>query len=342
MSSLVSVIIPCKNGADWLADAIESCLRQTWKDREIIVIDDGSTDASLHVARRYESAAVIVLRSERSGASAARNVGIARARGDFIQFLDADDLLDPDKLRIQIERLAHGPELSVASGAWTRFRSDPGEATFTVEPVWRDFSPADFLIASWQGGGMMPNFVWLTPRGVIANAGPWNETLSLNDDGEFFSRVVLASSQILFCANARGYYRSAADTTLSRRHDDAALASALEAIRLSCEHLLRHGESPSAKAACATQFQRFVFDAYPDRPDLVQAAERRVEALGGSPLRIGGGRGFQLIARAFGWKLAKRCRRAWHAANPFPAAGSLRPADRALTEKLTGRTEYRG
>jgi glycosyl transferase family 2 len=338
MSSRVSVIIPCKDGAAWLAEGIESCLRQTWKDLEIIVVDDGSTDTSLRVARHYESSAVAVIRSERNGASAARNTGLERARGDFIQFLDADDLLDPDKVRIQMERLANSPELSIASGAWARFRYDPHDATFLAEPVWRDFSPPEFLISSWLGGGMMPNFAWLTPRAVIEKAGPWNEQLSLNDDGEFFCRVALASAGILFCEDARGYYRSGVGPTVSRRQDEAALASAFAAIELSCDHLLEHCDSPSAASACATHYQRFIFDAYPDTPDLVAAAERRVEELGGSNLQIAGGRAFQLIARTLGWKLATHCRRTWRkvtAANvPADARIAAPPAGRATAEKL--------
>jgi GT2 family glycosyltransferase len=311
MPPLVSVIIPCKDGAAWLGAAIGSCLGQTWKNLEIIVVDDHSSDASLRVASGYEAPAVAVLESERTGASAARNLGLERARGEFIQFLDADDVLDPDKIRVQMERLAAGPQSTVASGAWARFRETPGDTTFSPEPVWNDLAPQEFLISSWLGGGMMPNFAWLTPRAVIEKAGPWNERLSLNDDGEFFCRILLASSGILFCWDARGYYRTSADQTLSKRRDRNALASAFEAIDLSCQGLSQRFSSAPAAKACAAHFQRFIYDAYPDAPDLVEAAERRVSQLGGSNLQIQGGRAFQVISSCFGWKFGKRCQLTW-------------------------------
>lgn len=312
MTILVSVIIPCRNGEPWLAEAIESCLAQTWRDVQIIVVDNNSIDRSLEIANGYQSCGVTVLQRAREGAAAARNTGLAQARGDLIQFLDADDVLDRDKIRVQVERLGSALTTSLASGAWARFRSKPSEAAFLPEPVWADLTPAEFLIRSWLGGGMMPNFAWLTPRALIERAGPWNESLSLNDDGEFFSRVVLASSGVVFSGDARGYYRSGQQASLSRRNDRAALASAFSATDLSCGYLLRHCASEAARRACATHYQRFAYAAYPRAPDLVAQAERRIRELGGSELRPGGGPAFRLLAHGLGWKAAKRCQCAWH------------------------------
>jgi glycosyltransferase involved in cell wall biosynthesis len=311
MSPLVSIIIPCRNGATWLGEAIESCLGQTWRELQIIVVDNGSVDRSLALARSYESRGVAVIECSRQGASAARNVGLAQVRGDLIQFLDADDVLDAEKIRLQVERLAAAAPATLASGAWARFRHSPNDVKLSPEPVWRDLAPEEFLICSWLGGGMMPNFAWLTPRALIERAGPWNESLNLNDDGEFFCRVVLAASNIAFCGDARGYYRSGRDVTVSGRRDREALASAYAAIDLSCTYLLERCASERARKACATHYQRFVYDAYPDSPDLVAAAERRAVELGGSELRPGGGRAFQLLARGLGWKFGKRCQMAW-------------------------------
>jgi hypothetical protein len=331
MSPLVSVIIPCRNGAPWLADAIESCLNQTCGNLQVIVVDNGSTDESIGVAQRYGDS-VLLLACVRNGASAARNTGLVRAEGDFIQFLDADDVLDRDKIWLQIERLRSGPPSSICSGAWARFRCSPSEASFAPEPVWRDLAPHEFLISSWLGGGMMPNFAWLAPRAVVEKAGPWNERLSLNDDGEFFCRVVLASSEVLFCNEARGYYRSASEKSLSRCRDRDALASSYAAIDLSCQRLLKQTGSPEARKACATHFQRFACDAYPDACDLVEAAEQQVSALGGSDLRIGGGAGFRIISAVLGWKFAKRCRLAWQGLRPRAASYRVGAAPARLAE----------
>jgi glycosyltransferase involved in cell wall biosynthesis len=311
MSPLVSVIIPCRNGAAWLDDAVQSCLNQTWRNLQIILVDNGSADGSFELATRYASYGVLVLECTREGAAAARNVGLAHARGDLIQFLDVDDVLDRDKIRVQVERLARVANESVASGAWSRFRCIPGEAPFSPEAVWRDFEPQEFLISSWLGGGMMPNFAWLTPRTLIERAGRWDERLSLHDDGEFFSRIVLAASSIVFCGTARGYYRTVPGASVSKQRDLNSLASGLKSIDLSCRRLLQHCANAEAARACATHYQRFAYDTYPDAPDLVLEAERRARELGGSELRPGGGPAFQMLARGFGWKFGRRCQYAW-------------------------------
>ena len=320
MAPLISVIIPCRNAAAWLGEAIESCLNQTWRNIEIIVVDNGSVDGSLQLARRYASHRVFVFECAREGASAARNVGLKQARGEFIQFLDADDVLDRDKIRVQVERLARAPNASIASGAWTHFQNDPGKAVFVPEPVWQNFEPQEFLISSWLGGGMMPSFAWLTPRALIERAGPWNERLSLNDDGEFFSRVVLAASSIVFCDDARGYYRTTAQPSISKRHDPDAFSSSFMAVDLSCRLLMRHCTSPAAAKACATHYQRFAYDAYPHAPELVAEAERRSTELGGSDLRPGGGHAFQTLNYIFGWKFGKRCQSVWRKLHEQAAA----------------------
>src|SRR5580698_4662849 len=97
MPPLVSIIIPSYNSENHLAETIKSALSQTWVNKEIIIIDDGSTDSSVQIAKGFESN-VKVLVQKNKGASAARNAGLKEAKGDYIQFLDSDDLLSPDKI----------------------------------------------------------------------------------------------------------------------------------------------------------------------------------------------------------------------------------------------------
>jgi glycosyltransferase involved in cell wall biosynthesis len=112
---LLSVIIPCYNAAKFLPEAMASVLRQQYEPLEILVIDDGSTDATPQVAAAL-APAVQYLRQENRGPSAARNLGLGRARGDVIALLDADDLWPDGKLDLQVGRLMADPALDLVAG----------------------------------------------------------------------------------------------------------------------------------------------------------------------------------------------------------------------------------
>ena len=309
---LVSIIIPCHNAAPWLAETLESALAQTWAEKEIILIDDGSTDSSGEIARSFKARGVRVLRQSNRGASAARNAGLAAAQGDFIQFLDADDLLAPDKIAVQMQRLAVSPPRYIASGPWVRFQRDPHEAVFVAEPNWRDLSGLDFLLLHYEAGWMMLPAAWLCPRTILDDAGPWDERLTLNDDGEYFGRVMLVAEGILFCDAARSFYRSGLRGSLSRRKDRAALESLRLSTELNCSRLLAAAPGDlRARAAVANGWQRLAFESYPTAPDLAADAELRCQGVGGSPFPLPAGPAFHRLARWTGWRLAKRLRDAW-------------------------------
>lgn len=304
---LVSIIIPCHNAQDWIAEALQSALAQTWPNTEIIVVDDGSTDLSYRIARPYESNRVKVISQENQGASSARNRGLNAAQGDYVQFLDADDLLARDKVEIQLRTLldADSPRL-VASCRWARFHRTISEAICEPQQVWGDFGGVDWLVASWEGGGMMHPAAWIAPRCVIETAGLWDEELSLNDDGEYFCRVLLASDGVRFCDEATTYYRSGNPTSLSHSHSEDALGSAFRAVDLSTAHLMNAKNNRKTRHACASAFQRFIYTVYPRVSQLRRIAEERVREFEGTDLLPEGGKKFHLVRRMLGWKFAKR------------------------------------
>lgn len=130
VSGLVSVVIPCFGQAQFLGDAIESVLQQTYTDVEVIVVNDGSPDNTAEVASRYR---VRYLEQPNAGLAAARNVGLRECRGEFVVFLDADDRLLPDALRINSERLKTDARLAFVAGA-SRYIARDGTPINTDPP----------------------------------------------------------------------------------------------------------------------------------------------------------------------------------------------------------------
>lgn len=304
---LVSIIIPCYNAACWLGETLDSAFAQTWSNKEIILVDDGSTDDSLTVARRYEARGLRLLTQPNRGAAAARNSGLAAARGDFIQFLDADDLLAPDKIAAQLARAVREPVGTVFTAHWGRFIADPAQAHFhDANPLFADLSPRNYLMRYSSHDCMMHPGAWLLPRAIVESAGPWDERLSLNDDGEFFARIVTASARVAYCPDAVSLYRSALPSSLSAQRRREHLESAHLALQLIVDEITLLENSDEMRHAAANLAQRFAFDYYPAAPDLVRGAENLARSLGGATVVALGGPTFRALRRVVGWKLARR------------------------------------
>lgn len=307
MPPLVSILIPCYNAEPWLAATLDSAFAQTWPNKEIILVDDGSRDDSLAIARRYESQGLIVIARPNSGAAVARNVALAASTGAWLQFLDADDLIAPDKIS---QQLALPPAVLdgryILSSNWTRFTHTPADADHTPQPLCADLSPAEFAITKLERNAMMHPAAWLVPRALAERAGPWDESLTLDDDGEYFTRLVLHSLGTRHAAASLSYYRSGLLGSLSRTKSERAWASALRSLELTVGRLRACDDSPVSRHACATALQRYIYEAYPAAAACRARAAALVAALGGSDLEPEGGPKFNFARRLLGWKLAKR------------------------------------
>lgn len=308
---LVSILTPAYNAGQWIDETLASARAQTWSQLEVIVVDDGSTDDTLARAQRHaaEDARIHVLTGANAGACAARNRAFEASRGAYIQYLDADDLIAPNKLERQMTRLlAEDPAgRKVATAAWDTFIQDPAEAAFNPGGLWKDFrQPLVWLIQSWTTGDWMQPGAFLSPRSLIERAGPWDERLTLHDDGEFFARVLLKSAGVLFCQDARAYYRKGVEGSLSAVHKPRAVESFFLQCSLYEQHLLEVEDSPETRRACAAVWQNFYFTYYPRYPEKLAAAAAAVRRLGGSDAKPRGSALFQRLSKVIGWKSARR------------------------------------
>jgi glycosyltransferase involved in cell wall biosynthesis len=122
----ISVIIPVYNGAKTIKETIESVLNQTWQNFELLVINDGSNDATLEIIQTIKDTRIQVFSYPNSGVSASRNRGLTKAEGEFISFIDADDLWTPDKLELQLQALQDHPQAAVAY-SWSDWIDQSGK-----------------------------------------------------------------------------------------------------------------------------------------------------------------------------------------------------------------------
>lgn len=310
---LVSILIPAYNADRWVAQTLSSAVAQKWANKEIIVVDDGSTDNTLAVARTFAGSQVKVLSQPNRGASAARNRALSLAQGDFIQWLDSDDLLAPDKVSAQMRTAGDSPEdMTLLSSGFGEFFADPRKASFRPHSLWQDLQPVEFLLRKFTENVWMNPAAWLVTRKLTAAAGPWDERLSLDDDGEYFARVVAASQRVKFVPEARSYYRRGQVGSLSRGLSDRACESLLLSLQLCIGHLRAIEDSERTRRASITFLQTWtdLGDCFcPDDRDRLHRIQGMARDLGGSlrPPRMGWK--YAPIQKLFGWHSAKRARR---------------------------------
>ncbi len=307
MTHLVSILIPAFNVEQWIGECIESALAQIWPRKEIIVVDDGSRDSTFEIARCYSSPSVEVSTQTNRGASAARNHALSLAQGDYIQWLDADDLLAPDKIASQLKDAEPG-QLSrvLISGAWGRFYHSPEKAKFTPHSLWQNLEGVEWFLRAANENLWMAIDSWLVSRKLTEMAGPWNENLSADDDGDYFGRVVACSERIRFVREARCYVRRG-NSGLSSAHilSDRKLISQAASIRSQISSLGAMEDSQRVRDACITLLQRWYVYFYPEQPDLMRQMEQLAVNLGGqlSPPTLRPK--YRLLQKAFGWRIAK-------------------------------------
>jgi glycosyltransferase involved in cell wall biosynthesis len=328
MKPLVSILIPAYNAGPWIADTLESALRQSWPCREIIVVDDGSTDKTLAVARQFAGTDVTVVTQNNSGAAAARNRAFSLCEGDYIQWLDADDLLAVDKISRQMEDVEKCADRRMLfSSEWGRFMYRPRQAQFDVTPLWADQSPAEWLLRKLGHNLHMQPATWLVSRELTLAAGPWDERLSLDDDGEYFCRVIMASNGIRFVPGAKTFYRMSGSDSLSQvDRSDKKLDSLWSSMQLHTGYLRSLEDSERTRKACVTYLGNWLNYFYPARPDIIKQAQQLAAALGGK-LDLPGVRSkYRWIEKLSGRRMACRAQ-AWL---PGLKTSLLRSWDKAM------------
>ncbi len=310
---LVSIIIPAYNAEKFIVETLDSVLGQSWENIEVFVVDDGSKDKTVELAKKYESDKLKVFVQKNQGACVARNKGLEMSNGKYIQYLDADDVLSNNKIEEQVKvlennegYLAVSPSVHFMDG--DDYRSmKPREESFWIHDT---DDPVDFLVRLYGGDGerwMVQTSAWLTPKTICDKIGSWDETLLLDQDGEYFARAVLASKGIRTTGGINFYRRFFYGGNISAKANKKEnLQSALHALNCKSGYIAKHTNSDRFNQAMATLYQEIAINAYPRFKDLVEICEAKVKATGKKPkIPVLGGRAIETVKKLAGWKAAK-------------------------------------
>ncbi|HYM95041.1 MAG TPA: glycosyltransferase family A protein [Chitinophagaceae bacterium] len=304
--SLVSVVMPVYNAARYLEDSIHSLLGQTYINWELIAVDDGSTDDSWQILNSYNDPRIKCFQRKNGGQCAATNTGLQHISGNYILFFDADDLMDKDKIRIQVETLQKTGDNTIAVSRWAFFRNSIEDAKFIEEPIYYSGKSTDWLYRLWTYETMMPNHGYLIPKAVWEKAGKfYDETIFQNIDFEYFTRIVLAADNILYCPDSICYYRKGIIDAKTNRPKFEKKLSALESRRKAIGYLLKYQKNERSIFASKMALTILTYS----YPEILPHSKKILKEMSLGKFGKFGGNKFRLLSALTGFSNAIRIKK---------------------------------
>lgn len=210
MNDLVSIITPCYNSEKFIEDTILSVINQDYESIEHIIINDGSTDSSEEIINKYDRH-IKYLKIENGGANRARNIGAKIAKGKYFMFLDSDDILDKNTIKILV---SHQNDIDVTACKTSRLLYINGH--WVESPMGMSFLPSGSdEISSWLTGWYIPPCSILWSKFSYSKVIKWDEKLSINQDGDIMLRALLSGVKIIYVNEAKAFYRKSNQNRMS-------------------------------------------------------------------------------------------------------------------------------
>ncbi|WP_084589438.1 glycosyltransferase family 2 protein [Cobetia amphilecti] len=222
--SLVSVIVPCYNRENIIIETLDSVYNQTYKNIELIVIDDGSVDDSLSVIKSWASKfekndffKVKILEQVNSGAQVARNLGLENSNGMYIQYLDSDDILHNKKIELQVKEFLKNPTIDFVHSEYQFF-------SVTLDNCVGNIKSGEYsLVKHISLKSPIQTSIGLYKRKICEIIGPWDVELKIGQDIDYNSRLIIATQNSYFLKGCFTYLRKHSGERVSQKKDLAPL-----------------------------------------------------------------------------------------------------------------------
>jgi hypothetical protein len=316
---LVSILIPCYNSERWIGHAIESALGQTWPNKQVIVLDDGSTDRSLNVIRRYENHLHWEAGPNRGGGYA-RDRLLAMADGEWVQYLDADDYLLAEKVTGQAEFVIQHPDVDVVIGPttlefWSEQRVRHEQIAISdAHDYWA-------MLASWK---LPQTGAPLWRKSAICDVGGWKRDQPCCQEHELYLRLLIGGKKFAYHASGGSIYRQWSDQTVCKRNIREVHRRRLEIEQKLEEHLASTGQLTPRRRRAISQ-ARFEIARTAWQYDRSFAAEIMQEVRKSdpnfSPTGDAAPSHYKLAFRAFGFNFAEGLAAATRGARGHQSSG---------------------
>jgi glycosyltransferase involved in cell wall biosynthesis len=318
LKPLVSVIIPAYNCESTIFECVSSVLNQTYSNLQVIVINDGSTDNTLSILNLFTDNRLCVISQKNKGASAAKNIGLRMSKGEFIQYLDADDFLSLDKIDSQVRCISSFSNCiavcsTVAIGRY--FSEIIGE--IDNDAIRAQGSGIDFLLRLLGSEGrfamVQPN-AYLIPMAVIQKTGDWEIDYypCPDEDGEYFSRVLLNSVSVIYTPGTNYYRKIKGQMSISQTYSLIRAINQLATTVRKFDNIYKFRSDQIVRDLFLFNVSEIVYQFGSLFPEIIQIARTEIEKQGFTKFRLLTKTKFSRISMFIGIEYTLKIRRIFH------------------------------
>lgn len=307
-SDLVSVIIPVYNAEKYIVECIDSVLTQTHTNLEVIIVNDGSTDHTLHLINLYKDERLLIVNQENKGCSNAKNTGLLLANGAFIQYLDADDILSINKIEQQVKSLQDlENSMAVCKTLIIQESIDQVMGEVDTELIKSEGSGIEFLLrllGSHGVSGMVQPNAYLITRNIANKIGGWNEKISPSpdEDGEYFARALCCADKVIFTAGINYYRKPLNSSSLSKQYSFDRANNLLKTVDLKFQHIFKLEKTNRTQKLYQLNISQVAYQFGMDYPELLNNSLNYLADYKYKKLIVNRPKLFSIISRILGFK----------------------------------------
>jgi glycosyltransferase involved in cell wall biosynthesis len=300
---LVSICIPMYNVSEYIEETLQRILKQSYKNIEIVVVDDHSTDRSYSLARAFESDSLRVYKNSKKGGNSARNYAFEKSKGQYIKFMDADDYCSDTMVEAQLNRIVNEGTEDTLIHSPLKMLEPSGIFFDPPRFIDKDYTPGiELLIAIWKGQGFNIPHSHLMHRNLVKKSGGWDEKMLKNQDGEFFARIAAIADQSLSVNDVFAVWRQT-KKGVSTQTSLAAHSSVIDSYEVITEKLMQYENSMEMSLVCGNYIGGFVYGSYPEIKSLMPKINKLLKKVDSS-LLLPNRKIVTLFRFCFGWKTA--------------------------------------
>jgi glycosyltransferase involved in cell wall biosynthesis len=279
-SSLVSVIIPAYNAEEYIFECVNSVINQTYKNIELIVINDGSTDSTKEILESFHDPRIKIVNQKNKGCSASKNRGLNISKGDFIQYLDADDYLSYDKIEKQVELIKLKENcIAVCKTVIISDNLEINGLEIDTEMIQKGGTGKDFLLRLLGLNGMVQPNAYLISRKIAHKIGYWDESISPSpdEDGEYFARILISADQVFFSEGINFYRKMDHANSLSKSFSYQRAINLLNSVELKFSHLFKVEDSNHIWKLYQTNISQVAYQFGVQYPEILNKAKSKLQ-----------------------------------------------------------------